>query len=81
LGTFHGHQIFVIIATFSAHISGFISCHFYSFSTQALLLLPFLLFSLCLHLLMCFKVAFLLLLGSFLLPTSLLLLAAVAGVS
>jgi hypothetical protein len=70
LGTFHGHQIFFITATFTA-IFGFISCHFYCFSLQILLLLAFLLLSLWV-LVLCplFK-----LLGSLLMPTSLLLLA------
>jgi hypothetical protein len=50
----HGHlgdlsrpPISFITATFS-HISGFLSCHFYSFSTQLLLLLASLLLRLCL---------------------------------
>jgi hypothetical protein len=55
-----------------SHISGFFSCHFYSFSTQILLLLAFLLLRLCLLLLVfpCLKLAFRFLLGSLLLPTS-----------
>jgi hypothetical protein len=46
--TFHGHQIFIITTTYSQPISGFLSCNFYSFSTQILLLLAFLLLRLCL---------------------------------
>jgi hypothetical protein len=42
---------FFIPAHIHSHISGFISCHFYSFSTQILLFLAFLLLSLCLVLL------------------------------
>jgi hypothetical protein len=53
LGTFHGHQIFLSLPQchIHSHISGFLSCPFYSFSTQILLLLAFLLLRLCLLLL------------------------------
>jgi hypothetical protein len=53
LGTFHGHQIFLSLPQchIHSHISGFLSCPFYSFSTQIVLLLAFLLLRLCLLLL------------------------------
>jgi hypothetical protein len=67
---------FFYLSHIHSHISGFISCHLYSFSTQILLLLAFS----CYEVVPspagvpCLKLAFLLLLGSLLLLAFLLLL-------
>jgi hypothetical protein len=77
LGTFHGHQIIFVTATFTAIFLDSFPAIFYSFSTQILLLLAFLRLSVVPSPagVPCLKLVFLLLLGSLLLLTFLLLLA------
>jgi hypothetical protein len=70
-----GMAIIFFITNIPSHISDFLSCHFYSFCTQILQFHAFLPSSAGVP---CLKVAFLLLLGSLLLPTSLLLLGCMA---